>query len=249
MSDNYAYVRRNSNKGGKSLFFATFLVILFLSFAITNCAWADPLFPVYCNGSLIGIISAHLQGSGVVADFSTAGTGFTLQGAATFNGEDHFNWVQFVIADNHPPVDNGGNPLVPPYIDPPPGGYGGDDPQWADNLPGYYDVTQPPPGTLGFHPTLLLSAHTFEFDLTFSDYPTDVAGTNLSFETFLDSEDPSGDVMDIYPVGFSWDWTNPPGSAENLEQVRRVPEPSTASFLIVGLLIVYGIGRGPKQPT
>lgn len=66
----------------------------------------------------------------------------TVRGALEKNGEHHWNWYQVVVRDNDPPTDAAGNPLTPPYVDPPTGGYPG---QLADGHPWYWDEWAVPP--------------------------------------------------------------------------------------------------------
>jgi hypothetical protein len=111
--------------------------------------------PVNCNGQFVGTINIdpgaanNQHGSGVNGGFNAAPP-LTLAGVEAACGEDHLNWFQTVDSDNFPGVDANGNRLVPPYVDPPLGGYGddpntpGDDTDWGDNLLWYYNEGPPP---------------------------------------------------------------------------------------------------------
>ena len=108
---------------------------------------------VACNGTPVGVIDlvpAFVSGRvGLTGGFATP-LG-SLGAAAAACGEDHFNWYQQVLTDNIPPVNTAGARLRTPYNDPPPGGYGGPFPQWADNFPWYWDEgSDPPSDTPGF---------------------------------------------------------------------------------------------------
>ncbi len=171
------------------------------------------------DGTPMGTIDVQVSpdGKGVIGGFtSSVGDPPSLAAAAAANGEDHFNWFQVVVRDNMPPNDANGNPLVPPYVDPPPGGYQG---QWADNLPWYWDEGPPPkPGEPGFEnydPAYDLSSNLVDTNddgvadkLNFEDFPWGPEGTSLEFNTWLVSLNADGSLHSWHG-GFAWTWDRP----------------------------------------
>ena len=120
------------NTGGWGIVLAALLVLLMLGPAL-----GGPItIPVTASdGTPLGTVTVDVSadGQGVVGGFtSTYGDPPSLGAAAEKNGEHHWNWYQVVVRDNDPPTDAAGNPLTPPYVDPPTGGYPG---QLADGLP------------------------------------------------------------------------------------------------------------------
>jgi hypothetical protein len=196
-------------------------ILLLLPLLLPRIASAATLsIPVNCDGTLIGNVTVNTfigpggAIGGVNASFtSVVGVPPSLSAAAALCGEDHFNWYQVVAGDNHPPKDAHGNPLTPPYVDPPPGGYSADPTQnppfpvlWADNLPWFYNEGPPPPaGTPGYDPANNLSAHAIGDTLDFTDLPNGPLGTNLLFRTWLVSLNADGSFNEFH-VGFTWNW-------------------------------------------
>jgi hypothetical protein len=220
--------------------------------------------PVFCDSTQVGnIVVNAVAGDGVAGGFtSTIGMPVSLAAAAAFCKEDHFNWFQLVTADNMPPVDAGGMRLTPPYVDPPSGGYGndpttgGDDTQWGDKLPWYWDEgPDPPAGTPGFTDGLNVNDNLSDPNgdgtnetLDYSDDPGGAIGTNLSFFTQLVSLNADGSLHRS-DGGFTWDWTNATGTptASNLQ---AIPEPS--SIILFGIGLAYfavrlARNRGQRQ--
>ncbi len=88
-------------------------------------------FDVSGLGEKIGMIHIEMKPNG--ANFGLIGSfrvtkeedsiPLTVNELENFLGQDHLNWFQKVVGDTHPPNDANGNPLVPPYIDPPINGY------------------------------------------------------------------------------------------------------------------------------
>jgi hypothetical protein len=152
----------------------------------------------------IGVDKAGNQapvGGFTVTATDSAGNTLTLQQLESDLGQDHFNWFQKVTSDNVPPKDAGGNPVTPPYIDPPNGGYSD---QWADNRPWFWDEYAPPKGTPNFNPMFQLSNKISADDKTldFSDGTGGPNGNLISFSTFLVSD--FGDTTYDVLGGFSW---------------------------------------------
>lgn len=103
---------------------------------------------VTCGSETVGTVTVNAQGAGkgISGGFtSTTGDPPTLAAAAAACNETQFNWYQIVTADNGKAKNAAGAFLTAPYVDPPPGGYSD---QWADNLPWYYDMTNPPEGAM-----------------------------------------------------------------------------------------------------
>jgi hypothetical protein len=225
-------------------------------------------FDVVCNGDTVGSVSVDSNGSGAIVGGFTSSVGGpppTVAAAAAACDQDHFNWYQIVVSDNHPPKDANGNVLNPPYVDPPPGGYSN---QWADALPWYWDEYPAPAGTANYDPDLQLSAQVTGDMLNFSDAPNGSAGTSLEFETWLVSVNADGS-LDGFFDGFSWDWTNadplagnvvsniqlidgPPTEEEYEDLIggflTSVPEPSTW-VLMVGALAGLAVGVRLRTPS
>ena len=172
--------------------------------------------PVMNGGTQVGTITVDVDPAppaspkGVKGEFtSSVGDPPSLAAAAQAMGEHHFNWGQVVLEDNKPPNDASGNPLVPPYLDPPPGGYGPPSAQWADDLPWYWDETQPPdPKPASWEPGYDLGSRTEPNRLDFRDYPWGEEGTKLKFATFLISCNADGSLHSIHE-GFVWTWERP----------------------------------------
>jgi hypothetical protein len=213
--------------------------------AVTS-AFAAPIeFDVQCGGAIVGSVSidvgTNANGSeGLTGGFTSTvgGPPPTIAAAAAACNQDHFNWYQVVTADNNPPNDANGNQLAPPYVDPPPGGYGAPDLQWGDALPWYWDEYAPPAGTPGYDPNLQLSANVNGDTLNFEDFPGGAAGTNLEFSTWLVSVNADGSLDDFFDIGFSWDWSNSTGNGvvSNLDYINRGPNDSEYADLIGGFL-------------
>ena len=124
-------------------------------------------------------VTVTVNGPTVEAEFLP--TSVTLDTAARLSGFDHFNWLQVVRHDPHPPPG-----LNAPYIDPPVGGgpaFGG----YADDLPFYWDEGP------DLNPLYHLSTHTHpspaapNYSLDYSDTPQDrlMAGEHIDFTTSL----------------------------------------------------------------
>jgi len=195
------------------------------------------------DGTVVGVLDVHVSadGTGVVGGFtSRTGTPPSLADAAKMLGEDHFNWFQVVISDTNPPNGPDGQPLTPPYIDPPPGGYGPPDTQWADNLPWYWDEgADPPPGTPGFEDGYNLSDNLVDSNgdgvvdtLGFQDFPGGPPGTSVVFATWLVSLNADGSLHS-FDGGFVWSWSNPAGDGGDGGD-RRLPPGSGIAFLDEG---------------
>lgn len=195
------------------------------------------------DGTPMGTIDVNVSadGSGVVGGFTSTypsppppDAKPSLAAAAAYMGEDHFNWFQVVLADNDPPTDAAGNPLTPPYIDPPPGGYPG---QWGDDLPWYWDEGTPPkPGDPGFQdydPAYDRTSQEVDTNndavidkLNFADFPNGPVPTNLEFVTFLVSLNADGSLHSLHG-GFTWTWSNDPtgGGGDDGEDRRNLFPP------------------------
>jgi hypothetical protein len=198
--------------------------------------------PVNCDGTLVGniTVSTFIGAGGIIGGVngsftSVVGAPPSLAAAAAACGEDHFNWYQVVVGDNHPPKDANGNPLTPPYVDPPPGGYSADPTQnppfpvlWADNLPWFYNEgPPPPPGTPGYDPANNLSAHTNGDTLDFTDLPNGPLGTNLLFNTWLVSLNADGS-FDEFEGGFTWNFIRDLNGNVSIVQLNAITGDPTA---------------------
>lgn len=249
---------------GRRLFVVMIAACVIASVGIVQAA---PItIPVNCGQPAVhvGDVTVDVSGGGVAGGFSSiVGTPPSLAAAAAACNEDHFNWYQVVTADNMPPNDAGGNPVVPPYVDVPPGGYGPPSTQWGDNLPWYWDEgADPPAGTPGFSDGFNIADHLQDINpadgtietLHYEDFPGGAAGTNLSFKTWLVSLNADGSFHSWHG-GFSWDWSNSTGGdvASNLAAFEGaptaaeytdiiggfVPEPSALSLLaFVGMVFI-----------
>lgn len=171
------------------------------------------------DGTQVGEVRVHIAPdlSGVMGAFvSSYGDPPSLAAAAAACGEHHFNWYQLVMSDNMPPNGPDGKPLTAPYWDPPFGGYGPPDRQWADNLPWYWDEgADPPRGTPGFYDGLHLDDNLHDRNgdgvkevLGFNDFPSGPLGTEVVFQTWLVSLNEDGSLHSFHG-GFAWSWTNP----------------------------------------
>ena len=207
-------------------------------------AWSLQL-SLRCGGVLIGnvVVNANVDPAGnprpgaISGSFTVAGGDIsTLAIAAAKCGEDHFNWYQVVVA-----LRPGLPGLNPPFVDPPAGGLGT---QWADNLPGYYDETAPPPGIpdcpqpagVKCHvPALDLKNNTTLTTLSFFDAPGTFF-TDLTFKTFLMSANADGSIHALYDE-FVWDWTNVAGVGPLVTSLRA-PEPSTVALFLMSLAML-----------
>jgi len=206
----------------------------------------------------VGDIVVNPSGSGMSGDFTSVvgGPPATMAAACAQCGEDHMNWFQVVTADNMPPNGPGGpgNQLTPPYIDPPFGGYGPPDQQWADNRPWYWDETVPPgpPFPPGYQAGLGLGPNTFADHLHWEDFPGGAAGSNVKFSTWLVSLNADGSLHEFHE-GFSWMWSNPGGGAGTSMIVggpltpqqgqglygQLVPEPATFALVVLAFGAVF----------
>jgi len=199
-------------------------------------AWAL-LIPIKCGDTLVGNIDVAVAaiGTGITGGFTSVlgGPPATLKAAATACGEDHWNWYQVVTADNQIPGA--------PYVDPPKGGLG---PQWADDLPWYFDekpVPNPlPAGKLPENPpdTYQLSKNSVGPTLKYFDFPGGDPGLNLSFKTWLVSLNADSSFHSFHE-GFSWDFSITLGpvmvsKADNLKALAGLPGNADYQNLIGG---------------
>jgi len=196
------------------------------------------------DGTKVGEVRVHLAPdlSGVMGGFvSSYGDPPSLGAAAAKCGEDHFNWYQLVMSDNNPPHGPDGKPLTAPYWDPPLGGYGWPDTQWADRLPWYWDEgPNPPPGTPGFDSRYKTENRLFDPNgdgvkevLDYQDFPGGPLGTEVQFQTWLVSLNADGSLHSFHG-GFSWTWTNPDVDPEGNAFRRWLPPGSGLAFLDEG---------------
>jgi len=212
---------------------------------------------VNAGAANIGQIVVNSGGGGVSGDFTSTvgGPPVTLQAAATQAGGDHFDWYQ-IVSGTHPLIPGGG-----PQVDPLPGGQGG---QWADNLPWYWDETQPAAGTPGYDASYQLSANTFATRLHFEDYPGGPVGTSITFNTWLVCLNANGS-FNCWEGGFSWTWANNaaggvvvgapaalgagvvPTAAQYTALIggfaTSIPEPTSVALLGMGLLVLVCVRR------
>jgi hypothetical protein len=211
-----------------------------------QCAFATRV-DIVCNGMNVGVVDIvpALDGArpGLSGGFATP-VG-SLAAAAALCGEHHFNWHQRVTSDNMPPVDAGGNRLVPPYDDPPPGGYGndpttgGDDTQWADDFPWYWDEgPDPPAGTPGFENGYnRLDNEPTGSMLRFRDFPGGPDGTRVTFSLALVSLNADNTLHSSYPI-LNWYYFDPLGPAG---PIAAIPEPAT--LLLSGAVLILSMLR------
>ncbi len=225
------------------------------------------------DGTQVGTInvSESPDGTGVVGGFTSTypspppeDAQPSLEGAAEKCGEDHFNWFQVVVQDNDPPNDADGDPVEPPYIDPPDGGYEG---HWADDDPWYWDEgDDPPPGTEGFEDGYNLEDNLEDENgdgvddtLGYQDFPWGPVGTSLEFVTFLVSLNADGSLHSFHG-GFNWTWEriNPgvanvmgpldPSVAWGFYNSLAVPEPASALLGLSGIvLMITFVRRRPRR--
>jgi hypothetical protein len=209
---------------------------------------------VSCGGETGGTITVNALGAGkgISGGFtSTTGDPPTLAAAAAACDETQFNWYQIVTSDNGKAKNAAGMFLTAPYVDPPPGGYSD---QWADNLPWYYDMTNPPEGAMYVDPALALSANTTADTLSFSDNPG-----NIMFTTWLVSLNANGS-LESFDGGFTWEYNTATNTVvavtEYLEDptdaqykdliagfASTIPEPATWVLMIVGFGGMFALRR------
>jgi hypothetical protein len=233
--------------------------MILLALSAHSLARADAVsIPVICNGVEVGTIAVQSvpadasHPAGVVGGFY-ANVPRTLAGVAAFCGEDHFNWLQVITSDPSPPVDKNGNRLVPPYIDPPIGGYGddpntpGDETQWADDKPWLWDEyppdpDQPPPK--GYEPRYQLSARTHIFDLDYFDFPIPrQVGDTIEIITGLVSLDAHGN-LDSFHGEFTWEVTRTGATTDVVSNLRRnTPGPAAFSMLASVIVVIITLRR------
>lgn len=140
-----------------------------------------------------------------------------LKASARAIGADHFNWYQVIVHDSEPAADWIGNKSSVPYIDPPAYGYGaskrrGDDEQWADRRPWYFDETLPPSDShsktgfkYGYEPSwAYLRCMMTKKRLYFQDEPAFTQKNKLKFHTWLVSVRKDGRLNDWHG-GFIWE--------------------------------------------
>lgn len=200
--------------------FGVILCFAFLGMGFNSIAHAIQ-YPIFCDGDFVGEVTVNPLDSGVFGGFTSfVGMPPSLDAAAQICDEDHFNWFQVIIADNDPLNDVNGVQQSPPYIDPPLGGYGPPDTQWADDLPWLWDEGPDPPlGTPGFddgfynlEDVLLdnLGSDGVADTLLFDDVPGGFFGSAVAFQTWLVSLDADGSLHEFHE-GFAWSWSNPSG--------------------------------------
>ncbi len=187
--------------------------------AAGSIAWAYDI-PVFDGIDLIGSITVNPDDSGVIGKFtSSEGAPPSLNGAAQFIGAHHFNWCQVINSDSDAPNDVHGVKQVPPYVDPPLGGYGNPDVHWADGLLWLWDEgADAPPGTPGFDDGYILMDVLNDFNpgsgpdklLWFEDFPGGAPNSFVNFATWLVSVNADGSLHGFHE-GFAWEWSNPGG--------------------------------------
>jgi hypothetical protein len=212
---------------------------------------------VTCGGETVGTVTVNAQGAGkgISGGFtSTTGKPPTLAAAAAACDETQFNWYQIVTADNGKAKNAAGAFLTAPYVDPPSGGYSD---QWADNLPWYYDMTNPPEDAMNVDPDLFLSANTTADTLSFSDNP--MSSGNITFMTWLVSLNANGSLQS-FDVGFTWQYSTSTNTVTMLNEylegptdaqyqdliggfASTVPEPATWVLMIVGFAGMFALRR------
>jgi hypothetical protein len=225
--------------------------------ASATYAWALTI-DVTCGGETVGTVTVNAQGAGkgISGGFtSTTGDPPTLAAAAAACDETQFNWYQIVTADNGKAKNAAGMFLMAPYVDPPPGGYSD---QWADNLPWYYDMTNPPADAMNVDPDLSLSANTTADTLSFSDNP--MSSGNITFTTWLVSLNANGSLQS-FDVGFTWQYDTGTNTVTMLSEylegptdgqyqdliggfASTVPEPATWVLMIFGFAGMFVLRRG-----
>jgi PEP-CTERM motif len=212
-------------------------------FAFAPYASATPI-PVRCEGRQIGTIDLSPTDGAMAGDFTVRGFFDSLEAAAHFCGEDHFNWLQVVVSATHLPVTSDGSRLSVPFFDPPGGGYGndpntpGDDTLWADNLMYYWNEgPTPSPRPPGFRDGLHLDDNTLVDTLSFLDVPrSPFPDQVIEFQTFLASVNADGTLHSNYG-GHFWIWSNTPTGGT----VAFVPEPTTMFMVGLGLVVLSAI--------
>ena len=179
------------------------LAIVLVLFLFPKCAIAFIDEDVLFEGEKIGELFVDttfnfLLDEGIFAEFlvtkeNQSNEVLTLTELNTVLNQDHFNWFQVILTDTNPLQDSSGTLLVPPYIDPPNGGYlnSPDDTRpwyWSEVPVGSF------PADLGFA--------TSEFALDFQDFPRDNPGNAFEFATFLIGD--FGDTTYRVFNGFTW---------------------------------------------
>ena len=246
--------------------FAAILCLAVLPASFNSVAYAIS-YPIFCNNFVVGEVTVNPDDSGVSGGFTAfEGAPPSLAATAQFCGEDHFNWFQVIIADNDPPNNAGGTKQTPPYIDPPLGGYGAPDTQWADGLPWLWDEGPDPPlGTPGFSDGYNLNDVLNDFNpgpgpdtfLRFEDFPGGAFGSLVVFQTWLVSLNANGSLHEFHE-GFAWQWANPAGGngasailpeplppalGLALYNQLAVPEPASLALLLIGFCALAGRRR------
>jgi hypothetical protein len=204
--------------------------------------------PISCGGTQVGSITVNAQGAGkgISGGFtSTAGNPPSLAAAAAACGETQFNWYQIVTADNGKAQNANGMFLKAPYVDPPPGGYNY---LWADNLPWYWNMGNPPNGAPNVEPDFALGAQTTMSTLNFADNPTSAG--DISFTTWLVSLNANGSLQS-FDAGFTWEYSTASNSVTDISEYleeptdpqyadliggfeKAIPEPATWILMIAG---------------
>lgn len=143
-----------------------------------------------CEPIVNGAVSVTPSGATISAAF-TPKFGLNTSQAASLCGYNSFNWYQTVNADPYPPTKNG-VALVPPYMDPPLGGYDYQQPAGDDDLPFYWNAAE-------------LAVYDNGVSLLFSDTPAEPKLTvdqSIDFTTFLVGVLPDNSWDTLY--AFSW---------------------------------------------
>jgi hypothetical protein len=229
--------------------------------------------PVNCGNMQVGTISVDAVPNGISGGFkSTDRSPPSLAQAAKDCNQDHFNWYQVVISGDTGAMVNG-QPLKPPYIDPPAEGIDGG--LWSDNLPGYWDEYSPnakndPKGKL-YNNAYLLNTNLISDGcgtgpgqppciLHYEDFPSFFPGTTVQYVTYLASVNKDGS-FDSFEGGFTWTYTStgmpqmgnvtgisyqgtsPPDKWYKDILTGFAPEPSSFVMLATGLGSLIGLQR------
>ena len=213
--------------------------------------------PISCGMTQVGTITVNAQGvdMGISGGFtSTTGNPPTLAAAAAACNETQFNWYQIVTADNGKAQNAAGQFLTAPYVDPPPNGYNY---LWADNLPWYWNMTNPPNDAENVDPAFGLGNQTTADTLNFEDNPS--SSGNISFTTWLVSLNADGSLQG-FDAGFTWEYNTTTGQVQDIEEyleeptdpqyadlvggfAKAIPEPATWVLMIAGFAGLFVVRR------
>jgi RHS repeat-associated protein len=137
---------------------------------------------------------------------------------------DHLNWYQVAIEDTDPPTSaTTKKKCVPPYIDPPAGGYEDVLKQWEDDYPWFNNEVDPPKGRKA---KMIPEGYGYDRSskvFRFTDSLRSPNDATVVFKTWLVALDKDKKAKQCL-TGFTWKWTQKNGQTD-ITDVKALKDP------------------------